>query len=65
MYNFLYFIFAALFVLYPFLTLHMDALGLDEWEIGVNQASVPIVAILGPPISGVIADKIGNFKVFT
>lgn len=41
----------------------MDSLGLDEWEIGVNQASVPIVAILGPPISGVIADKIGNFKV--
>ncbi|ODN01877.1 Major facilitator superfamily domain-containing protein 6-B [Orchesella cincta] len=53
----------TLFVLYPFLTLHMDALGLDEWEIGINQATAPIVAILGPPVAGLIADKIGNFKV--
>lgn len=53
----------ALFVLYPFLALHMQSLGLNEQEIGVIHAFVPLVAILGPPISGVIADKIGNFKV--
>ncbi|CAL8114118.1 unnamed protein product [Orchesella dallaii] len=58
-----FFKYATLFVLYPFLTLHMDALGLDEWEIGINQATAPIVAILGPPVAGMLADKIGNFKI--
>jgi hypothetical protein len=41
----------------------MDSLGLDEWEIGVNQATAPVVAILGPPFAGLVADKVGNFKV--
>jgi hypothetical protein len=61
--NFNKLIFTALFVLYPFLTLHMAELGLDEYEIGINQATAPLIAILGPPFVGIIADKIGNFKV--
>ena len=29
------------------------------------SALIPVVSIFGPPFSGVIADKIGNFKVKT
>ncbi|CAG7728392.1 unnamed protein product [Allacma fusca] len=54
---------ATLFVLYPFLTLHIKSLGLDAAEAGINSAFIPVVAILGPPVAGIIADKIGNFKV--
>ena len=29
----------------------------------VNSA-VPVVDVVGPPIAGIVADKIGNFRVF-
>ena len=29
----------------------------------VNSA-VPVVDVVGPPIAGIVADKIGNFRIF-
>ncbi|KAK3857628.1 hypothetical protein Pcinc_036131 [Petrolisthes cinctipes] len=50
-------------VLFPFLTLHARSLGITEWELGVVYGFNPVIALFGPPVIGIIADKIGNFKV--
>ena len=47
----------------PFLTLQAKALGISEKELGIIYSSLPFLAILGSPITGVVAYKIGNFKV--
>lgn len=54
---------AAIYVLYPYLTIHMRELGINVEETAIMSAVTPIVAIIMPPIAGMIADKIGNFKV--
>lgn len=54
---------AALYVLYPYLTIHMRELGINVEEAAIMSAVTPIVAIIMPPIAGVVADRIGNFKV--
>ena len=28
------------------------------------NSAVPVVDVVGPPIAGIVADKIGNFRVF-
>lgn len=53
----------ALYVLYPYLTIHMRELGISVEEAAIMSAVTPIVAIIMPPIAGVVADRIGNFKV--
>ncbi|XP_046673323.1 uncharacterized protein LOC124362668 [Homalodisca vitripennis] len=59
----LFFVHAStLFVLYPYLTIHMRELGINVEEAAIMSAVTPIVAIIMPPIAGVIADRIGNFK---
>lgn len=57
--------FAAILVLYPYLTIHMRELGISVEETAVMSAVSPVVSILMPPLAGMIADKIGNFKVST
>lgn len=52
-----------MFVLYPYLTIHMRELGINVEETAIMSALTPVVAILMPPIAGVVADRIGNFKV--
>uniref|UniRef100_A0A0A9W421 Major facilitator superfamily domain-containing protein 6-A n=1 Tax=Lygus hesperus TaxID=30085 RepID=A0A0A9W421_LYGHE len=54
---------STIYVLYPYLTIHMRELGINVEETAIMSAVTPIVAIIMPPIAGVIADKIGNFKV--
>nr|XP_018901262.1 PREDICTED: uncharacterized protein LOC109033204 [Bemisia tabaci] len=54
---------STLFVLYPYLTIHMRELGLNVEETAIMSALTPIVTIIMPPIAGMIADFIGNFKV--
>lgn len=57
------FMFLAILVLYPYLTIHMRELGINVEETAIMSAVTPVVAILMPPLAGMIADKIGNFRV--
>jgi MFS family permease len=50
-------------VLLPYMTIHMKSLGITVEEIGIIYGIVPFAAILAPSAMGMIADKIGNFKV--
>ncbi|XP_047496052.1 major facilitator superfamily domain-containing protein 6-A-like isoform X1 [Penaeus chinensis] len=47
----------------PYLTLHMQTLGITVKEIAVIYAFLPIASLLGPPLSGIIADKFGKYKL--
>ncbi|KAK4306271.1 hypothetical protein Pmani_021893 [Petrolisthes manimaculis] len=53
----------AMMSLFPFLTLQARSLGITERELSILFALSPIVAIIGPPLTGIIADRIGNFKI--
>ncbi|KAK5639361.1 hypothetical protein RI129_011853 [Pyrocoelia pectoralis] len=60
----LFFVHAStILILYPYLTIHMRELGINVEETAIMSAVIPVISILMPPISGLIADKIGNFKV--
>ncbi|KAK9504834.1 hypothetical protein O3M35_009014 [Rhynocoris fuscipes] len=54
---------STMYVLYPYLTIHMRELGINVEETAIMSAVTPIVSIVMPPIAGVIADRIGNFKI--
>nr|CAH7750551.1 unnamed protein product [Callosobruchus chinensis] len=54
---------STILVLYPYLTIHMRELGINVEETAIMSAVTPAVAILMPPLAGMVADKIGNFKV--
>lgn len=43
----------------------MRELGINVEETAIMAAVSPAVAILMPPLAGMIADKIGNFRVST
>lgn len=43
----------------------MRELGINVEETAIMSAVIPVVAIIMPPLAGMIADKIGNFKVST
>ncbi|XP_025829071.1 uncharacterized protein LOC108740930 [Agrilus planipennis] len=59
----LFFIHAStIYVIYPYLTIHMRELGINVEETAIMSAITPVIAILMPPIAGMVADKIGNFK---
>ncbi|KAK7080308.1 hypothetical protein SK128_013082, partial [Halocaridina rubra] len=47
----------------PFLTLHMQQLGITVREIAIIYAFLPIASLLGPPTSGIFADKFGKYKI--
>lgn len=50
-------------MLYPYLTIHMRELGINVEETAIMSAVTPFVAIVMPPLAGLVADRIGNFKV--
>ncbi|KAF7271686.1 hypothetical protein GWI33_015479 [Rhynchophorus ferrugineus] len=54
---------STILVLYPYLTIHMRELGINVEETAIMSAVTPVVAILMPPVAGMIADKIGNFRI--
>ncbi|XP_066959615.1 major facilitator superfamily domain-containing protein 6-like isoform X1 [Macrobrachium rosenbergii] len=63
--KFLFFmLYAANTTLYPYLAVHLQSLGFGADEAAVVYAIIPLVSIMGPPVAGAIADKIGNFKLF-
>lgn len=45
------------------MTLHVKSLGMTAPETGIQSALIPAFVVFAPPFSGMIADKIGNFKV--
>ncbi|XP_064091536.1 uncharacterized protein LOC135205117 isoform X2 [Macrobrachium nipponense] len=57
-------IYGASMAMFPFLTLQARSLGINEQELGIVYGAIPVIAILGPPLTGIVADKIGNFKYF-
>ena len=61
--TFLFFLASGIGVLLPYMTIHMKSLGITVEEIGIIYGVVPFFAILAPSAMGMIADKLGNFKV--
>ncbi|XP_013194166.2 uncharacterized protein LOC106137802 [Amyelois transitella] len=60
----LFFVHAStLFVLYPYLTIHMRELGINVEEAAIMSAVTPVVSIVMPPLAGMLADKVGNFRL--
>ncbi|XP_045537535.1 uncharacterized protein LOC106717587 [Papilio machaon] len=60
----LFFVHAStLFVLYPYLTIHMRELGINVEETAIMSAVTPVISIIMPPLAGMLADKIGNFRL--
>lgn len=54
--------YAAGACLLPYMTLHMKQLGLTVFEMTIIYAVLPMIQLLGTPIAGFIADKMGNYK---
>ena len=52
----------SLVVLYPYLVIHMRSLGLSVEEVALVNGVIPVADIVGPPMAGFLADKIGNFR---
>ncbi|KYN08335.1 Major facilitator superfamily domain-containing protein 6-B [Cyphomyrmex costatus] len=53
---------STLYVLYPYLTIHMRELGINVEETAIMSAITPLVAMVMPPLAGMLADRIGNFR---
>ncbi|XP_076046445.1 major facilitator superfamily domain-containing protein 6-B-like [Oratosquilla oratoria] len=47
-----------------YVTLQMKALGLTVEEAGIIYSITPIIPIFAPFFAGIIADKLGNFRLF-
>lgn len=45
------------------MTIHMKSLGMSVQETAVIYGVFPLFAIIAPYTMGMIADKLGNFKV--
>ncbi|KAL0119338.1 hypothetical protein PUN28_009720 [Cardiocondyla obscurior] len=54
---------STLYVLYPYLTIHMRELGINVEETAIMSAVTPVVAMVMPPLAGMLADRIGNFRI--
>ncbi|KAL6260225.1 hypothetical protein P5V15_007760 [Pogonomyrmex californicus] len=54
---------STLYVLYPYLTIHMRELGINVEETAIMSAITPVVAMVMPPLAGMLADRIGNFRI--
>ncbi|KAL1115778.1 hypothetical protein AAG570_006068 [Ranatra chinensis] len=61
----------TLFVMYgatasllPFLTIHMQSIGLTVEEIAIVYLALPLTTFLSPPITGFLVDRFGHYKVW-
>ncbi|XP_020290838.1 major facilitator superfamily domain-containing protein 6 [Pseudomyrmex gracilis] len=54
---------STLYVLYPYLTIHMRELGINVEETAIMSSITPLVAMIMPPLAGMLADRIGNFRI--
>lgn len=55
---------ASLVTLYPYLIVHLRSLGFTIEDASIVNTAVPLADIVAPPLAGLLADKIGNFRVF-
>ncbi|XP_055344541.1 major facilitator superfamily domain-containing protein 6-like [Paramacrobiotus metropolitanus] len=49
--------------LLPFMAVHMRSLGITVPQTAIILAVLPFVSAVGPPLGGLIADKIGNYRL--
>lgn len=54
---------ASLVVLYPYLSLHMVELGLSMEQVTYINLLLALVEVITPILTGLVADKIGNFRL--
>ncbi|XP_068249756.1 major facilitator superfamily domain-containing protein 6-like [Palaemon carinicauda] len=54
---------AAVVIIWPQFTIHQKALGLTEYQTGIISTVTSTVAIFYPICSGIIGDKVGNFRI--
>ncbi|KAK6637376.1 hypothetical protein RUM44_007792 [Polyplax serrata] len=65
----LFFLKMSLFVMYgataallPYLTIHMQSIGLTVEDIAITYLALPLTTFLAPPLTGFLVDKLGNYK---
>uniref|UniRef100_A0A1I8PID4 Major facilitator superfamily associated domain-containing protein n=1 Tax=Stomoxys calcitrans TaxID=35570 RepID=A0A1I8PID4_STOCA len=56
------FFIAATSSLLPYLTIHMQSIGLTVEEIAIIYLALPFTTFLSPPITGFLVDKFGKYK---
>ncbi|XP_046450998.1 uncharacterized protein LOC124199271 isoform X1 [Daphnia pulex] len=56
-------LFAGIGSLFSFITIHMKSLGLTVEETGIINSVSSVAAVFAPFFLGLIADKVGNFRV--
>ena len=47
-----------------FQTIHLKALGFTIEDASIVNSVIPGADIIGPPLAGILADKLGNFRIF-
>lgn len=55
---------ASLVTLYPYLIVHLRSLGFTIEDASIVNTAVPLADIIAPPVAGLLADKLGNFRIF-
>lgn len=58
----LFMMYGASASLLPFLTIHMQSIGLSVEEIAIVYLALPLTTFLSPPITGFLVDKFGHYK---
>ncbi|XP_018322678.1 uncharacterized protein LOC108735277 [Agrilus planipennis] len=58
----LFFLYGATSSLLPYLTVHMQSIGLTIEEIALVYLALPFTTFLAPPVTGFLVDKFGRYK---
>ncbi|XP_034239545.1 uncharacterized protein LOC117644314 [Thrips palmi] len=58
----LFMMYGATASLLPYLTIHMQSIGLTVEEIAIVYLALPLTTFLSPPVTGFLVDKMGNYK---
>ncbi|XP_076055133.1 uncharacterized protein LOC143033512 [Oratosquilla oratoria] len=62
--KFLYFLlFGGQMTINPFMSLYMRSIGILQEEMAYIYSFTPVLGVLVPPLCGMIADRVGNFKM--
>ncbi|BES92459.1 Major facilitator superfamily domain containing [Nesidiocoris tenuis] len=59
----LFMMYGASASLIPFLTIHMQSIGLTVEEIAIIYLALPLTTFLSPPITGFVVDRFGHYKL--
>ncbi|XP_044765408.1 uncharacterized protein LOC123321737 [Coccinella septempunctata] len=58
----LFFLYGATSSLMPYLTIHMQSIGIKMEEIALIYLALPFTTFLAPPVTGYLVDKFGKYK---